>query len=174
MFPAYFHACCGGRTEDASEIWGESPAPLKGVRCKWCRWSPYFRWRVRLSAKTVQENLEKKGYVLERVDDIRDGEKDESDRLKYVSIKAKNKWFEILIEDFRSAIGRNVLKSSNFRVKKYPFFYLFSGYGWGHGVGMCQWGAFGLAVRRKSAVWILGHYYPGAHIVDLNDVVRKF
>ncbi len=43
----------------------------------------------------------------------------------------------------------------------------FSGRGWGHGVGMCQWGAFGMAQRGKSAREILAHYYPGTALVTL-------
>src|SRR5690606_37256427 len=41
------------------------------------------------------------------------------------------------------------------------------GRGWGHGVGMCQWGAQGLALRSYSAQDILAAYYPGAQIVRL-------
>ncbi len=43
----------------------------------------------------------------------------------------------------------------------------FSGRGWGHGVGMCQWGAFGMAQRGKDAREILAHYYPGTALVTL-------
>ncbi|MBD3425639.1 MAG: SpoIID/LytB domain-containing protein [Candidatus Omnitrophica bacterium] len=170
ILPAYFHSCCGGKTENAAVIWGEDLAPLRGVRCPWCRWSPYFRWQERVPVKTIAEKLRDKGYQVNRIDDIRPGERDRSGRLKYVRIRTRNKWFEISTGHFRSAIGRRTLKSANFRVKKYPTFYLFSGYGWGHGVGMCQWGAFGLALRWKSAEWILRHYYPGSKIVQLGQL----
>src|SRR5687767_6351230 len=36
-----------------------------------------------------------------------------------------------------------------------------SGRGWGHGVGMSQWGAYGFAQRGSDYARILGHYYPG-------------
>ena len=170
LLPAYFHSCCGGRTENIAQVWGKELRPLKGVKCPWCRWSPYFRWQVRVPTKTLVEKLRKKGYQVDRIDDIREGVRDRSGRLEYVRIRSRNKWFEISTGHFRAAISRRILKSSNFRVKKYPTFYLFSGYGWGHGVGMCQWGAFGLALRWKSAEWILNHYYPGAKIVNLHKL----
>jgi stage II sporulation protein D len=170
ILPAYFHSCCGGRTENMAQVWGEELEPLKGVKCSWCRWSPYFRWQVRVPTKTIVEKLEGKGYQIKRIDDIREGVRDSSGRLEYVRIRSRNKWFEISTGHFRSAISKRVLKSSNFNVKKYPTFYLFSGYGWGHGVGMCQWGAFGLAIRWKNAEWILNHYYPGAKIADLHEL----
>ena len=43
----------------------------------------------------------------------------------------------------------------------------FKGRGWGHGVGMCQWGAFAMAKKRYNYKQILNHYYPGAKIVKL-------
>ena len=107
-----------------------------------------------------------------RVDDIKEGPRDSSRRLEYVRIKSRNKWFEIPIKDFRYAIGGRTLKSANFGIKKYPRFYQFSGYGWGHGVGMCQWGAFGLSLRFYNEKGILEKYYPGARIVDAKKVLK--
>lgn len=121
--------------------------------------------------KELLDKLNEKRYNIKRIDNIKAGPRDPSKRLEYISIKSGNKWFEIDTEDFRSAIGRKYLKSSNFHVKKYPRFYLFSGYGWGHGVGMCQWGAFGLALRGRSTERILKYYYPEANIVRLREIL---
>jgi stage II sporulation protein D len=180
ILPGYFHACCGGHTESASLAWGEESffaengkGPLKGVKCPWCRWTPYFRWQVRVQTKTILDKLNARGYALTNVEDLRSGPRDESGRLEYIKVKSRRKWLEISTGDFRAAVGRNVLKSANFRIKKYPFFYLFSGYGWGHGVGMCQWGAFGLGLRRWSDERILEHYYPGSKIVSLDDITEN-
>jgi stage II sporulation protein D len=41
-----------------------------------------------------------------------------------------------------------------------PVFYIW-GHGWGHGIGMPQWGAYGYALHGKSYTWILDHYYTG-------------
>lgn len=170
VLPAYFHSCCGGHTENIANVWGLEIAPLKGVKSRWCRWSPYFRWRAKVQTKTILKELNGMGFNVNRIDDIRDGDRDDSGRLKYLRLRSGNKWFEINVNDFRNAIGKNVLKSSNFRVKKYPRFYAFSGYGWGHGVGLCQWGAFSLSLRRWNEKRILGHFYPGAKIVELDEV----
>ena len=42
--------------------------------------------------------------------------------------------------------------------------WVFTGRGWGHGVGMCQVGAYGMALAGYSYRQILGHYYPGTRI----------
>ncbi len=172
VFPAYFHSTCGGHTQDALRLWGIDLEPLKGVRCPWCRWSPYYRWRKRLSAKTILNALKKRGYAhIRRIDDVREGARDASGRLEYVRIRSGKDWFDMSSEDFRSAVGKSVLKSSNFRIKKYPFFYLFNGHGWGHGVGMCQWGAFGLSLKGRNAAKILEYYYPGTKVEKLTEVL---
>jgi len=51
-----------------------------------------------------------------------------------------------------------------------PAGWLFRGKGWGHGVGMCQLGAFGMAQRRHDYRAILEHYYPGTEIGQLGLV----
>lgn len=172
VLPAYFHACCGGYTESASLLWGESPEPLKGVKSTWCRWTPHFRWRVRVSTKDLVEKLNERGYYFQKIDDVKTGPRDESNRVEYVRVKSSDKWFEIPTGDFMTAVGRKTLRSANFRIKKYPLFYLFSGYGWGHGVGMCQWGALTLGLRWWSDERILEHFYPGAKIEDLNNILK--
>ena len=173
IFPTYFHSCCGGHTEDASKLWNIKLAPLKGVRSPWCRWSPNFKWEARVPTKTILEKLKNKGYSVKRIDNIKAGKRDTSGRLGYVSVKSGNKWIKIRTSDFNSAVGSRSLKSTKFSIKKYPLFYLFQGYGWGHGVGMCQWGAFGLALRWRNYKKILAHYYPGTRIVSLGKVLRK-
>jgi len=172
IIPAYFHSCCGGYTRNISDAWGGQHKALKKVKCLWCRWSPHFRWRIKIPAKDIIDKFARKGYSIKRIDNIVEGDRDSSKRLKYLRIKSGDRWFEINVNEFRSAIGNRIIKSSNFYVKKYPRFYMFSGYGWGHGVGMCQWGALGLAVRRSNEEKILGIYYPGAKIVDLRQIIK--
>ena len=170
VLSAYFHSCCGGHTQNAANLWGESLSPLEGVKCRWCGWSPYFRWQVRVSTKVIKKRLKDAGYDIPRIDDIKTGIRDRSGRLDYISVKSGGRWFDIKCKNFIRAIGPRVLRSANLRVKRYPFFYRFSGYGWGHGVGMCQWGAFGMAIRWKKADDILERYYPGSEIVDLRKI----
>ena len=56
------------------------------------------------------------------------------------------------------------LKSSMFEVRKVAGRWEFSGGGFGHGVGMCQTGAIGMAEGGRSYREILGHYYTGTHV----------
>jgi stage II sporulation protein D len=171
LIPGYFHASCGGRTTSVSKVWGGPDSePFQGVRSPYCRWSPFFRWRARVPTTLLLDKLKESGYSLERIDDIKIGGVDSSGRVEYVRVRAGNQWFEISIKGFMNAVGAVNLKSSNFRVRKYPLFYDFYGYGWGHGIGMCQWCAFGLSLRRWDYKRILEFFYPGAEVSYLSDL----
>ncbi len=176
VLSAYFHSCCGGHTRNVSSAWGTRacPAPngagagpLSGVKCPWCRLSPNFRWQARVSPRAISGGLRERDHDIERVDDVRGGLRDGSGRLEYVKVRCHDRWFEIGTEDLRSVVGRGVLKSAKFHVRREPLYYLFDGRGWGHGVGMCQWGAFALALKWWKAERILGYYYPGAKVVGI-------
>ena len=173
VLPAYFHSCCGGHTENAGEVWNHDLPPLKGVKCPWCRWSPYYRWQVRIPPDRLQQGLKAEGYDVKKIEDIREGEGDASGRMKEVSVRTRDGWFRVPVNDMRRGVGTKYLKSTKFKIKKYPRFFLFNGYGWGHGVGMCQWGAFGLALRWRSAEFILKYYYPGAKIVPVEKILSQ-
>jgi stage II sporulation protein D len=168
LIPGYFHASCGGHTADISKVWGGAVSEhFEGKRSPYCRWMPPYRWRARIPTTEILTKLNSSGYELERIDDLRIGKRDASGRVEYVMVRSRNRWFEMPVRDILNSIGRKTLKSSNFRVKKYPRFYDFSGYGWGHGVGMCQWCSFGLSLRRWDYKRILEFFYPGAKVSSL-------
>ncbi|MFW6124802.1 MAG: hypothetical protein ACOC46_01530, partial [Pirellulales bacterium] len=67
--------------------------------------------------------------------------------------------------DFRLAVDPSALRSAFFTVETRPEVYHFRGRGWGHGVGLCQWGARGQALAGRNCVEILRFYYPGSSLV---------
>jgi stage II sporulation protein D len=66
---------------------------------------------------------------------------------------------------FRLAVDPRALKSGFFQVEQRGGVYRFQGRGWGHGVGLCQWGARGQALEGRSCIEILEYYYPGSTLV---------
>ena len=69
--------------------------------------------------------------------------------------------------DFRRMVGYDTLKSTLFAVDIDGDVARFSGRGYGHGVGMCQWGAKGMAEQGYTARQILDYYYPGTVLGSL-------
>lgn len=169
ILPAFFHATCGGKTEDSSRLWKVKMTPLKGVRCAFCRNSPHFSWERSIRLKEIKEKLNGAGYKLSDIVSIDVKMRDKSGRVIQLSVKAKAGNISISAKDFRHIIGPTLLKSTNFAVDVKGTSAIFKGRGWGHGVGMCQWGAFAMAKKRMKVNQILKHYYPGARVVTLES-----
>ena len=164
IIPAYFHATCGGHTENASELWNINLLPLKGVVCKYCKDSPHFNWHAVLFTGDIRQDLVdagKKSGVIKKIIILGRDDSGRITNLKIVNTKGE---LIILANDFRNIIGPNVIKSTNFNVSVIGTDAVFEGVGWGHGVGLCQWGAYFMAKDGASAEKILKYYYPSVDV----------
>jgi len=162
---AFYHSCCGGYTEDASNVWGISRSYLSGVRCSFCKDSPNFYWEKKIQAKQIQSALKKYYSDVGEIKEISVLEKDKTDRVLFLEILHSNGRLRLSGVNFRAYIGYVQMPSTLFLVqKKDAESFLFYGRGWGHGVGMCQWGAKGMAQAGYSYFEILKYYYPGTEI----------
>jgi stage II sporulation protein D len=171
IFPTFYHATCAGRTEDAANLWKINIAPLKGRECQFCRRSPHFKWKASLPFKNIEKALKGSGFKVEKIASIRIVDKNASGRVTDLEITSGLGRLKIDANRFRLAQGANIIRSTNFNllIKKKKAY--FTGSGWGHGVGMCQWGAFFMSRKRYNAGQILDFYYPGARIKKIEDIV---
>ncbi|MBU4345978.1 MAG: SpoIID/LytB domain-containing protein [Candidatus Omnitrophica bacterium] len=170
IFSTYYHATCGGHTQDASLLWRIDIPPLKGVSCNFCADSPHFSWHKVLSLKQIKDALLKLGYSdCGTIKDIIISGRDKSGRITYLKITTNKKDIKIPAKDFRNALGPNVIRSTNFDVKVVDQDVVFVGSGWGHGVGLCQWGAYFMAKQGYSYEQILQYYYPQAQLKTRAD-----
>jgi stage II sporulation protein D len=175
LFPAFATESCGGRTEDAANVFiSERVTPLAGRECEHCRDTPPdgAEWTVRIRTKRITELLlpyvegggpRKLGRV-KRVEPVATGA---SGRTTLLSVHAAYGTFEMDSEFFRSAMA-GLLPAAPLVVKDAgPEVVEFSGRGRGSGVGLCRWGAERMARAGSSANDILVHYFPGAEIAAL-------
>lgn len=165
IFPAYYHATCGGVTEDASNLWKTDLPALKGVVCEFCERSKHYNWKRKLRFKDIERALIKAGFKkAEGITSIRIGSRHKSHRIKNLIIFGSSGPMSISGKDFRLALGPSVLKSNDYTIEVSRETVIFKGFGWGHGVGMCQWGAYFMARKGYSVEEILQHYYPGTEM----------
>lgn len=164
VLPAYYHATCAGHTEDASVLWNINLAPLKGVACNFCKDSPHFNWHYVLSKKEIEEKLNNAGHKIKKIINIQIASRNSSGRIASLIISTEQKEANISAKDFRNILGPNIIRSTNFEVKVVKDDVVFEGIGWGHGVGLCQWGAYFMAKEGADYKKILGYYYPTAVI----------
>ena len=171
IFPAFFHATCGGSTFDAAYLWNIDLPPLKGVKCRWCRKSPHFYWEKWMPVKEAEQKLAAAGYSVGDIIGFEASKRDPfSARILELKVKGSMGDAAILAKDFRRIIGADIVRSTNFKVTLIGEYVAFEGLGWGHGVGLCQWGAYYMSRAGKNAAEILEFYYPGSKIIYYKDV----
>ena len=171
ILPAYFHSNCGGRTEDVAELWKNDLPPLKGVECGFCAGMPSYRWKKNFRSKDIQEKLNAKGFKLGLIKEIAIVDRTKSGRIKNLKITTRA-GASVMVPGikFREIIGPNVLRSNLYEIEMKGYYFDVIGRGWGHGVGMCQWGAYRMAKKRHNYAGILKHYYPGAKIIKVTEL----
>ena len=168
FFPAYFHSTCGGTTTHAEYVWPVEAHPsLEGVVCEFCRSSKHYRWSAEFKKEEIQAKLKKRG-IVSNVKSISIGSKDKSGRAKSFIVEDEQGKREIQSNDFRLWVDAMRFKSTLIdSIEPVAGGFRFKGRGWGHGVGLCQYGAKTLADFGYSYEDILKYYYPDTDITQL-------
>ncbi len=181
----FYHSTCGGYTEDAKNVFPKFDLPyLKAVKDgdePYCSISPKFTWTEILSENSFVQRLVSAGYLDNsdyEVNDIhinstfRSGRIDELEILltdNYNKLKSIQLYGNNIRYVIKTADNKSILESSNFNIKKAGDDIIINGKGYGHGVGLCQWGALAQSKQGKDFDDILMFYYPGTKIESYND-----
>lgn len=168
---AFFHAACGGMTERPESVWQLDPsADIYGV-CEdkeFCSTYPMQRWTLTLSYSVLRERLRRAGVRLKNIKSVEIHQKSPSGRAQIFLIQTSKGEIHIAGNRFRLALGPEALRSTFITdVDRGKKSVTFKGLGWGHGVGLCQWGAKGRAEAGQKYQQILLAYYPKARVVPL-------
>jgi len=174
LFCTYYSAACGGMSQSAAIFDRQNyVAPLSGgVRCDFCRIAPggTYRWGpVRIAREKVRLRLVSAYPKLASLGPIRNIkviERTPAGRPVRLRIAgASGKSHDILAERFRLALGGSEVRSTDFTIHVTKRDVVFeNGRGFGHGLGLCQWGMQGQALQGKLAGEILRYYYPGSRL----------
>ena len=164
LFSATFHANCGGYTESAAELWQMTKPlpPLEGVKDPYCRGLKHYTWQEEMPVPVLVGLLKNDGDKIGTVTAVQVVERNRSNRVRSIHLTGTAGDVVLSGKKFRDLIGVNRLRSLNFTVSMTDQNLIFKGFGWGHGVGLCQWGAYGMAQQGMKMDQILEHYFPGA------------
>ncbi len=168
IFPGYFHSTCGGHTEDVNMVLGlKSILPLSGVSCGYCKKSKFYRWKKVIEKSTIEERLRDFGIKVKGLSGITAEKIGPGGHCSTIKIKYSKGTKRLNANEFRLMVGPNYLSSTAFKVKDNGSSLIFKGKGWGHGIGLCQYGTQGMA--RSGYKWfeILRRYYPGSEFVKI-------
>ncbi|MBO9130042.1 stage II sporulation protein D [Bacillus sp. 165] len=161
---ASFFSTSNGFTENSEDYWG-SPVPyLKSVNSPWDKESPKFSSSQTISIADFQKKLGitiAKDGTVGKIVSRTDGQ-----RVGLVNFNGKT----LTGKQIREKLG---LRSSDFTWEQKGQQIVIKTKGYGHGVGMSQYGANGMAKEGKSYEDILNHYYTGVTIASINEYEQK-
>lgn len=154
---ALYHSTCGGRTESAAEAWIDGCPYLQSVRCGYCNNSSHFVTKHSFSSQHIARQF---GQNQNKKINIEILDRTASGRVKNLSLNHQ----KIAGEKFRHILG---LPSTSFTIVRHKNEIIITCHGYGHGVGLCQYGAAGMAKASKNYQEILKSYYRGIDIYKM-------
>lgn len=183
LINAFYHSCSGGYTVSSKDVWGGEDFPyLRVGPDKFCEKSPYYNWEWEIKRSELRRILFEQGFptgimyrlrIVSRAQNLSFAEGGRVTGLFWEHQGGKSPVQPLTGKEFRELInkwlGPDKLRSALFDEvrlysKKGASYFLFRGRGSGHGVGMSQWGAKGMAEQGYSFEEILQFYYPGTKI----------
>ena len=159
---AAFFAISSGKTENAEDVWGEKVPYLVSVKSNGDKLSPNYIQTVSFDKEEIRailNNLEIKEKFTELKNIIKITDTTKNGYVLKGSLNGK----ALTGEEIRNAFS---LKSCNFTVDIKKDSVIFTVYGYGHGIGMSQYGADFMARQGATYKEILHHYYKGAEIKE--------
>ncbi|MCZ8347719.1 MAG: SpoIID/LytB domain-containing protein [Leptospiraceae bacterium] len=163
---AFFHSNAGGMTEKPENVWGGKSLPyLDHIESEYDKYAPNYSWNDKIKFSDADRLFEKEG--VGKIESILVLGRNLSQRVELVEIIGEKGSRKIKGPDFRKIVGNTKLKSLKFGIKKEADGFFMKGLGNGHGVGLSQWGAHGMAEDNFNYRKILKHYYPGMELANM-------
>jgi len=153
---ALYCSTCGGRTESSEAVWGGKIPYLSSVKCEDCEESVHYQDETTISNEVIKNVVNDKGKSLQ----IKILSRTPGGRPKKISIN-KHEIDSIIL---RKALN---LPSNWMEFQSSASSTVIHTHGYGHGVGLCQYGANGMAQRGKDYHQILEKYYQGISFYKL-------
>ena len=170
---ALFHADCGGSTSAAGAVWaGPSSAYLPARRDDGPADAAHTNWRYEIPSAALRTalNADQRTRVGRELAGVVITGRDEGGRAARVTLDGTRK-VEVRGEELRivltRAFGPRSIRSTKFDVQREGGAFVFTGRGFGHGVGLCQAGAYARLRAGARPEQVLSRYYPGTRLLVL-------
>ncbi len=170
----WFHSNAGGQTTSAKvglAYQEEEPPYIKSVRSPDDQApSDIQNWTVTFSNTELGEALSKMGKNIGTVQEVEAVDKDNTGRIIDLKFSGSGGTATVKAANFRTELDPMKLKSTKISsIQKSGNGFNFTGSGFGHGVGMSQWGAYALAKQGKKPEEIVTYYFEDIEIVKEYD-----
>ncbi len=168
VLDAVYSSSCGGHTAPIEAVMprvrpvpvlrGAPDAPPKGQ--PYCQIAPNWQWELELLNERLQALFPRLGQVV-AMEVVR---RAPSGHITQLRLRGKRGTLVMSGAEFRNQVGTALVRSPRFEVQPIPKGWKLVGQGYGHGAGMCQWGAQGRALAGQDYRQILSAYYLGAEL----------
>ena len=165
---AAFSSTAAGLTEDAMNVWSKEYPYLKGVECPFDLMSPYYQWKSSFKIDTLEQNLRQQGFSVGTIATMTPLSFSRGGRVAKLRILHSGGELVLRGEELRKAVGYTIIPSTQFAIESIGRDVVLSGFGAGHAVGMCQWGAKELAELGYPFSTILQYYYPDTELQHMS------
>lgn len=166
---AFYSSTCGGQSETAVGAGFSKESPLAYSKSdNFCLASPFATWTESYSTTEISKRLDRAGFHVNELRDLCINKKNPSGYVELLQYKDTQGEHTLTGRDFRRLAGNMRIKSLLFDVRhEDDGSYVFTGHGFGHGVGMCQYGAKEMAEKGMNYRKILAKYYFKTQIKKL-------
>lgn len=164
---AMFDCCCGGiiPAHMKSVDFKKAPYLARKRVCSFCKPCKIFSWEVSYNKKELIKILKKEFPNLKNIRSIKVTKKDPAGIVKVVEIVCNNLYYHVSGKKLYSLLKD--ITSFCFSINKQAEKIIIKGRGFGHHLGLCQWGAREMIKQSWDYQSILKFYYPGATFMKL-------
>ncbi|HAG84440.1 MAG TPA: sporulation protein [Cyanobacteria bacterium UBA12227] len=156
---AVFHSSSGGHTENVEDVWSQPLAYLRGVP-DYDVGAPVYQWTQNFSSTELSRRIGGVGTVTSMTPE----RTTPNGRIITMRVQGTGGTKRVSGNDLRKELG---LRSTLFTVSNTGSSFQINGRGFGHGLGLSQWGAHNLAAQGTNYQQILSHYYQNATLSQL-------
>ncbi len=165
---AMFDACCGGIiTAKMSDVnFDHAPYLARNYPCNYCKDCKIYSWQAEFDLYNLEKRLKKELKQLRRLKDVTIAKKDSAGIVKVVNVMSGNRSLKLNGKRLYSLPG---VKSFCYTIAKSSHNTItIKGKGYGHHLGLCQWGAKQMVVEGWDYKSVLNFYYPGTKLMRLS------
>lgn len=164
LVPVFFHSKCGGKTRTPEQVWSNKVDGYESVKCRFCHKNGVKNWSNSLTKETLYSAVDRAlkyhrgtslGNGVSKFK-VAPGTQDDS----HIRVYDNDRLLSLKKSRVRSTLGRKYTLSNTFSVTDNKDSFTIKGRGFGHGVGLCQFGALEMAKRGYTYIEILSHYFP--------------
>lgn len=167
---AMFDCCCGDVIPAHLNTIDFKKAPYlaRKVPCTFCKSSKIYQWKLEFDSDEFQTIISSSGIVIEQIRDVYVSKKDKAGAVEEIIIQDRHQHHSLTGKQFYALFSK--VKSFCYSIAKKGKKIYITGKGYGHHLGICQWGARNMINYGWSYRSILQFYYPGTHFMKLTSV----